>query len=157
MTGDAAQIHWDSTRHNDDTPPAPSGRARPKRIVPHPQDAHSPALWERIQAEIPHRVPAGSEWTEHALCRTVDPELWFPEKGASTGSYYSARDICAQCPVRRECLESALDNNEQFGIWGGFSPNERKIIRRSRELYLRREAKRKTAPAPAAIDRRNAG
>ena len=57
-------------------------------------------------------------WRLEALCAQVDPELWFPEHGASEEAR-EARRICAQCPVRTSCLQSALDTGEQYGLWGG--------------------------------------
>ena len=62
-----------------------------------------------------------SAWMEHALCgRTRFPELWFPKEGEI---YSGAVEICAKCPVRRECLEYAIDNHIDRGIWGGeFAP-----------------------------------
>ncbi|WP_068925061.1 WhiB family transcriptional regulator [Planobispora rosea] len=62
-------------------------------------------------------------WMEQARCAEVDPELWFPEKG---GSPRKAQAICADCPVRTECLEWALDAHEEFGVWGGLSEMERR-------------------------------
>lgn len=41
-----------------------------------------------------------------------------------------AKNICAGCPVRNLCLEYALDNEEDFGIWGGLTPRERRMVRR---------------------------
>ncbi len=66
-------------------------------------------------------------WQERALCAQTDPEAFFPEKGGSTRE---AKKICAQCPVRAECLEYALANDERFGIWGGLSERERRRLRR---------------------------
>lgn len=31
--------------------------------------------------------------------------------------------MCAQCPVRRQCLETGL--NEEWGMWGGYTKPER--------------------------------
>ena len=42
--------------------------------------------------------------------------------------------MCARCPVRTECLEYALGNQEKFGIWGGLSERERRQLRRQRRL-----------------------
>ena len=66
-------------------------------------------------------------WQERALCAETDPEAFFPEKGGSTRE---AKKICVQCPVRAECLEYALANDERFGIWGGLSERERRRLRR---------------------------
>jgi WhiB family transcriptional regulator, redox-sensing transcriptional regulator len=41
-----------------------------------------------------------------------------------------AKDICAECPVKLLCLEYALESNETFGIWGGTTYKERKLMKR---------------------------
>ncbi len=66
-------------------------------------------------------------WAEDAKCLQADPETFFPEKGGSTRE---AKRICAQCTVRIECLEYALENDERFGIWGGMSERERRRLKR---------------------------
>lgn len=73
-------------------------------------------------------------WQEHANCLGVDPDLFFPERGASTRE---AKAVCAVCTVRVECLEYALGNAEKFGIWGGMSERERRRIRRLRQQQAR--------------------
>jgi hypothetical protein len=60
-------------------------------------------------------------------CQTTDPDLWFSYDETQT-KYRVARSFCNRCPVRRECLESALANNEQFGMWGGLTPRERGLL-----------------------------
>ncbi len=62
-------------------------------------------------------------------CRGVDPDIFFPDRGESLSP---AKAICAECIVRDECLEYALDNRERFGVWGGTSERERRRLRRSR-------------------------
>jgi len=62
------------------------------------------------------------EWVERALCREVDPELFYPEdRGASARNfmYRQAVKVCQMCEVRQECYTYARDNNEQWGVWGG--------------------------------------
>lgn len=76
-------------------------------------------------------------WTDRAACRNEDPELFFPERGEDTGT---AKAICASCSVRAECLEYALENGEQFGIWGGKSERQRRGLRRARNLAIRSTA-----------------
>ena len=74
-------------------------------------------------------------WQRYANCMGVDPDLFFPERGASTRE---AKEVCRGCVVRLECLEYALQNGEKFGIWGGMSERERRRIRRARALARRR-------------------
>jgi WhiB family redox-sensing transcriptional regulator len=76
-------------------------------------------------------------WQENANCMGVDPDLFFPERGASTRE---AKAVCAGCEVRVECLEYALANGEKFGIWGGLSERERRRLRRQRALARRNAA-----------------
>jgi len=89
-------------------------------------------------ARLPWQAPAVPEpvisvpaWTDRALCAQTDPEAFFPEKGASSRQ---AKKVCMACPVRTECLEYALLNDERFGIWGGKSEQERRRIKRERAV-----------------------
>ena len=70
-------------------------------------------------------------WKDLSNCLGVDPDLFFPERGASTRE---AKEVCRGCEVRIDCLEYALQNGEKFGIWGGMSERERRRIRRQRAL-----------------------
>ena len=75
--------------------------------------------------------PEEAGWQLEANCLGVDPDLFFPERGASTKE---AKAVCKGCVVREVCLEFALQNGEKFGIWGGLSERERRRIRRQRAL-----------------------
>lgn len=75
-------------------------------------------------------------WRDDALCAEVGIDLFFPEKGEPTKD---AKAVCQLCPVRSECLQYALQNDERFGIWGGMSEQERHQIqplRRARRTDL---------------------
>lgn len=75
---------------------------------------------------------AGAErepWMADALCAQTDPEAFFPEKG---GSSRAAKKVCAECPVRAECLAYALEHGERYGVWGGMSERDRVRLRRQR-------------------------
>ena len=81
---------------------------------------------------IPINDPAEDlSWQEYATCLGVDPDLFFPERGASTRE---AKEVCRGCVVREQCLELAIRHSEKFGIWGGLSERERRRIRRERAL-----------------------
>ena len=71
-------------------------------------------------------------WQARGDCQYSDPELWFPAKGESARP---AKQICASCPVRTECLEFAIENPglAHWGIWGGLSRRERSRLARSRQ------------------------
>ena len=77
------------------------------------------------------------DWQANARCTEVDPEIFFPERG---GSSKAARAVCNRCEVRMQCLEYALNNKEQFGIWGGTSERERRRLRRERTARKLRAA-----------------
>lgn len=82
-----------------------------------------------------------ADWMErgacHALVETVgQPErdrIFFPTQGESTKR---AKAICADCSVVDECLEYALTTPERYGIWGGTSERERRIMRRERGVTV---------------------
>jgi WhiB family redox-sensing transcriptional regulator len=59
-----------------------------------------------------------TDWRQDAACREAAPELFF------TDNSDEAKAICADCPVRAECLSWALENTE-FGVWGGLGEDER--------------------------------
>jgi len=84
-----------------------------------------------------------TSWQRFSNCLGVDPDLFFPERGASTRE---AKEVCRACVVQHDCLEFALQNSEKFGIWGGMSERERRRIRRARAL----ERQGRLAPAQAA-------
>ena len=71
----------------------------------------------------------GLSWQHKALCSQTDPEAFFPEKGGSTRD---AKRVCAQCEVREQCLDWAIEHDERFGIWGGMSERERRRYKKER-------------------------
>src|SRR6478735_5375240 len=99
-------------------------------------------MYEAFQSDSD---PGDHGWQDDANCLGVDPDLFFPERGASTRE---AKEVCRGCVVREECLEFALQNGEKFGIWGGLSERERRRLRRQRALARRAAAE--TAAAASA-------
>jgi hypothetical protein len=71
----------------------------------------------------------GEAWMEHAVCREVAPEVWFPEKGED---HASPRRMCfSSCKVRLQCLDYAMRLEEgmgrhfRSGVFGGLTPGQR--------------------------------
>ncbi len=75
---------------------------------------------------------ASYEWRNHALCRDTSPELFFPvgTTGPALSQISEAKAVCDQCTVAVECLEFALATNQDSGIWGGTSEEDRRVLRR---------------------------
>ena len=71
-------------------------------------------------------------WRGDAICRDTDPELFFPvgTTGQALLQIDRAKQVCGECPVQPDCLQYALDTNQDAGIWGGTSEEERRSIRR---------------------------
>lgn len=69
-------------------------------------------------------------WMAQAECVDLTA-LMFPGRGDNAG-VDAARAVCARCPVRVDCLEYALDNDEHYGVWGGTSERERRRMRKAR-------------------------
>jgi WhiB family transcriptional regulator, redox-sensing transcriptional regulator len=79
-----------------------------------------------------------AEWMSEGRCRDIPPALFFPSDGQGV---QEAQRICADCPVAEACLEYALVNRIDHGVWGGRSERERRRIlrrRRTAEVSLSR-------------------
>ena len=63
-------------------------------------------------------------WASKARCRGTDPDALFV-RGAKQRE---AAVICRRCPVITECGAKALDNREEFGVWGGMTERQRKAL-----------------------------
>lgn len=67
-------------------------------------------------------------WANAALCQTAAPDELFV-RGAEQ---HKAKVVCGACPVRAECLAEALDNEIEWGVWGGLTERERRALLRKR-------------------------
>jgi WhiB family redox-sensing transcriptional regulator len=73
--------------------------------------------------------PDKSEWMLDALCAETDPEVFYPEAGDNGAA---AKRVCAFCAVREACLEDALTRRDFYGVRGGKSALQRRMIARQR-------------------------
>jgi WhiB family transcriptional regulator, redox-sensing transcriptional regulator len=71
-------------------------------------------------------------WRSAAACASADPEMFFPVSKAGKALEHAAeaKAICADCPVRSDCLAFALRTRQSYGIWGGMTEEERADSRR---------------------------
>jgi len=79
------------------------------------------------------------DWRDEAACRDEDAELFFPigTTGVALEQVAAAKRICARCPVQEDCLEFALASNQEAGIWGGLTEDERRTLKRARQRRRR--------------------
>lgn len=80
-------------------------------------------IFDVFSGELP---VLASSWRERSSCLGENPEIFFAGGGVSR----KAKKICQSCPVREQCLELSLRNDERFGIWGGLSRAERRALKK---------------------------
>ena len=82
---------------------------------------------------------ADYSWRREASCKDTDPELFFPvgTTGQALVQISVAKVVCDECLVRGKCLDFALETNQDWGIWGGMSEDERRDMRRLRAAERR--------------------
>jgi WhiB family redox-sensing transcriptional regulator len=66
---------------------------------------------------------------DFALCKGVDPALFYPEPYDDARD---AKDVCKQCAVQVVCLEYSLATREKHGVWGGMTESSRRRLLRQR-------------------------
>ena len=82
------------------------------------------------------------DWRDEAACRDTDPDLFFPvgTTGAAIEQIDAAKTVCFSCLARSACLEFALATNQESGVWGGTSEEDRRKLRKSWLSASRRSA-----------------
>ncbi|MDI3419472.1 WhiB family transcriptional regulator [Streptomyces luteolus] len=95
-------------------------------------------------------------WHSDAVCRRDEAGLFFaPSKeptAARLAREEAAKRVCARCPVMVECREHALLQPEPYGVWGGLTAAERRVVlarRRRRDMELKKAAQAAQAATPA--------
>jgi WhiB family redox-sensing transcriptional regulator len=81
------------------------------------------------------------EWRDLAACRNTEANMFFPigATGTAIDQIEAAKRVCSQCDVVATCLEFALSTNQESGVWGGTSEEERRKVRKQ-WLAARRKA-----------------
>ena len=78
-------------------------------------------------------------WRKDAACRDTSPDLFFPvgTTGQALIQIDQAKAVCQICPVQADCLQFALATNQDSGIWGGTSEDERRQLRKQYQAARR--------------------
>lgn len=70
-----------------------------------------------------------TNWMATGNCAEAPPDLFFPHDGVGVEK---AKKVCIDCPVLEQCLEYALRNRIEHGVWGGCSERQRRRILKAR-------------------------
>jgi WhiB family redox-sensing transcriptional regulator len=78
---------------------------------------------------------AGRRWMSRAACADFPADWWFPEGDPDAIELGRVREVCLSCPVRRACLDFAVESDHRdprvgHGIWAGFTDGQRSSLRR---------------------------
>ena len=83
-------------------------------------------------SRLPSPIIEHWEWQYDGVCRTIDPDVFFPpdsERGPVRQRRESqAKQYCEHCPVLARCREHALMVQEPYGVWGGLTAGDRQRI-----------------------------
>jgi len=72
-------------------------------------------------------VPA-KHWQDAAACQRAGVRHFFAEDERRSYRGMQWTELCPGCPVRADCLGFAILEDEQWGVWGGFTPNARRAL-----------------------------
>lgn len=117
---------WRRTRY---CAPCATSRSRGNRL-----DAHRATRRDSGPAAPSFDHPdVARDWRTRAVCRGVDPELFYALSNdwrgrLDEGQAKKAKAVCARCPVRQPCLEAAAAERDMFAIRGGLTPAERQRL-----------------------------
>lgn len=67
-----------------------------------------------------------AEWMKHGECHGTDTDLFYVPRGQFP---WEALAMCSRCTVRQTCLDYAVTNNIEIGVWGGLVPTQRRRLR----------------------------
>ena len=77
-----------------------------------------------VKTDVGTSVMWNEDWASQAACRAASPDQLFV-RGAEQNK---AKKLCAGCPVKAECLAEALENQIEWGVWGGMTERERRAL-----------------------------
>ncbi|WP_326699583.1 WhiB family transcriptional regulator [Streptomyces sp. NBC_01754] len=108
------------------------------------QPPHQPLQVAAVPSQrVVTREDGAGPWHAEAVCRRDEAGLFFAPSKEPTAARLSreeaAKQVCARCPVMAQCQEHALMQPEPYGVWGGLTAAERRVVlarRRRRDIEL---------------------
>jgi hypothetical protein len=74
-----------------------------------------------------------SRWSEKAACRSVGLEPFYDTEDSNLKK--TAAKYCKNCPVQNQCMYTAVILKEEYGVWGGFTPRQRRSFMKKFRFY----------------------
>ena len=90
-------------------------------------------------SEIPYAWIPDAPWMNEAKCRGMNVEIFFGKEyhgrqrhrpTLTSIEIRRAKAVCAVCPVLEECFTFAMENDEEYGVWGGTTHRDRERLKR---------------------------
>ncbi len=81
--------------------------------------------------EVISELVRSQRWRELSACRDVGSETFFADGPIGMLEETSAKAVCGECLVIDDCLAYAITHNAPFGVWGGMTAAERRVIRKT--------------------------
>jgi WhiB family redox-sensing transcriptional regulator len=107
------------------------------------QPPYEPQWSPAVPQQRPARDLAGP-WHSEAACQRDEAGLFFAPSQEPTAARLSreqaAKAVCARCPVLLACREHALLQPEPYGVWGGLTAAERRVVLSRRRRHQAAEA-----------------
>jgi WhiB family redox-sensing transcriptional regulator len=114
-----------------------AGEVRRNRVFNREEQRRAQALEEL--KELMRLEDNDFQWHDEAACKGLPSDTFFLPIGGSPQRKAAAVAVCNTCPVKKRCLDWAINNHVTHGIWGGKSERERRIVARSRGIIIREE------------------
>lgn len=87
---------------------------------------------ENLSSYTQPRLAGGDDWRTESACLDADPDIFFPDESLPVSEREEmaaeAKSFCASCKVQMVCLDFALRNEDESGIFGGLDDEERKPL-----------------------------
>ena len=126
------------------------GEVVPSARAPHRRGRRPPAVAGRPPAAALAVVlaPVAPRWQERARCQEADIGVFYPPR-MTDQTAEPAKRLCQGCPVRESCLRFALATGDRYGIFGGTTPKERRVLHYTIAVATRSLAERVGVQAAA--------
>ena len=74
-------------------------------------------------------ISSDTTWMNIGNCADQHPSMFFPSDGVGVER---AKKLCEGCVAQTPCLDYALVNRVEHGVWGGASERQRRRILKAR-------------------------